>query len=61
MRKVDGKEYPGKTIYEMLSIIQTYLRVECKRNVTLIDKTSSVFRNLNAALNFVMKEGQGTD
>lgn len=61
VRKVDGKEYPGKTIYEMLSSIQTYLRVECKRNVTLIDKTSCVFRELNSALNFVLKEraGQG--
>ena len=51
----------GKTIYEMLNSIQTYLRRECNRNLTLIDKTSRVFRNLNSALNFVMKEraGQG--
>ena len=56
VRKVDGKEYPGKTIYEMLNSIQTYLRIECNRNLTLIDKTSRVFRNLNSALNFVMKE-----
>ena len=27
-----------------------------KRNVTLIDKISRVFRNLNSALNFVLKE-----
>ena len=56
VRKEDGKEYPGNTIYEILSSIQIYLRVEGKRNITLIDKTSRVFRNLNSALNFVMKE-----
>ena len=52
VRKVDGKEYPGKTIYEMLNSIQTYVRRECNRNLTLIDKTSRVhvFRNLNSAL-----------
>ena len=38
VRKGDGQEYPGKTLYEILSSIQTYLRVQCKRNVTLIDK-----------------------
>lgn len=61
MRKTDGAEYPGRTIYEMISSIQAYLRVECKRNVNLIDKTARVFRNFNSALNFVMKEraGQG--
>jgi integrase len=59
VRKTDGAEYPGRTIYEMISSIQAYLRVECKRNVNLIDKTARVF--LNSALNFVMKEraGQG--
>jgi hypothetical protein len=56
VRKVDGKEYPGNTIYEMINSIQTYLRVECKRNLTLIDKSSCVFRNLNSALNFVLKD-----
>ena len=43
---MDGKEYPGKTIYEMLNSIQTYSRIECNRNLALIDKTSRVFRNL---------------
>ena len=33
-----------------------YLRVQCKRNITLIDKKGCTFRNLNSALNFVMKE-----
>ena len=56
VRKVDGKEYPGKTIYEMINSIQTYLRVECKRNLTLIDKSSCVFRKLNSALNYVLKD-----
>ena len=56
VRKVDGKEYPEKTIYEMINSIQTYLRVECKRNLTLIDKSSCVFRKLNSALNYVLKD-----
>ena len=38
VRKEDGQEYPGKTLYEILSSIQMYLRVQCKRNITLIDK-----------------------
>ena len=59
VRKVDGKEYPGKTIYEMLNSIQTYLRIECNRNLTLIDKTSRVFRNLNSALILLWKKEQG--
>ena len=61
VRKEDGQEYPGKTLYEMMSSIQTFLRVKCKRNVTLIDKTGCKFRSLNSALNFQMKEkaGQG--
>lgn len=33
-----------------------YLRVQCKRNITLIDKKGCTFINLNSALNFVMKE-----
>ncbi|CAH3107100.1 unnamed protein product [Pocillopora meandrina] len=32
VRKEDGQEYPGKTLYEMISSIQTFLRVKCKRN-----------------------------
>lgn len=40
--KVDGNEYPGKIIYVILNSIQTYLRVEYKRNVTWIDNTSRV-------------------
>ena len=51
VRKEDGQEYPGKTLYEMISSIQTFLRVKCKRNVTLIDKTGCKFRSLNSALN----------
>ena len=37
VRKEDGQEYPGKTLYEILSSIQMYLRVQCKGNRTLID------------------------
>jgi tRNA isopentenyl-2-thiomethyl-A-37 hydroxylase MiaE len=40
----------------MINSIQTYLRVDCKRNLTLIDKSRCVFRNLNSALNFVLKD-----
>ena len=54
--KEDGQEYPGKTLYEILSSIQIYLRVQCKQNITLIDRKGCTFRNLNSALNFVMKE-----
>ena len=45
----------------MIGSIQTFLRVKCKRNVSLIDKTGCSFRSLNSELNFQMKEkaGQG--
>ena len=56
VRKEDGQEYPGKTLYEILSSIQMDLRVQCKQNITFIDKKGCTFRNLNSALNFVMKE-----
>ena len=41
VRKEDGQEYPGKTLYEILSSIQMYLRVQCKRNITLIGNVVS--------------------
>ena len=41
----DDQEYPGKTLYEMIGSIQTFLRVQCKRNVTLIDKIGCTFRS----------------
>ncbi|PFX23721.1 hypothetical protein AWC38_SpisGene11730 [Stylophora pistillata] len=56
VRKEDGQEYPGKTLYEILSSIQMYLRVQRKRNITWIDKKGCTFRNLNSAVNFVLKE-----
>ena len=40
----------------MTDRIQTFLRVKCKRNSTLIDKKGCTFRSLNSALNFQMKE-----
>ena len=57
----DGQEYPGKTLYEVIGSIQMFLRVKCKRNVSVIDKTACTFRSLNFALNFQMieKAGQG--
>ena len=33
-----------------------YLRLQCNRNVTLIDKKGCTFRTPNSALNFMMKE-----
>ena len=61
VRKEDGQEYPGKTLYEMIGSIQTFLRVKWKRNVSLMDRTACTFRSLNCAWNFQMKEkaGQG--
>ena len=37
VRMEDGRDSPGKTLYETLSSIQMFLRVQCKRNITLID------------------------
>ena len=34
VRKEDGRDYPGKTLYETLSSIQMFLRAQCKRNIT---------------------------
>ena len=45
-----------KRLNEILSSIQMYLRLQCNRNVTLIDKKGCTFRTPNSALNFVMKE-----
>ena len=56
VRKEGQKEYPGKTLYEMICCIQAYFRIECKRNITLVDKKGCNFRNLNSALNFQMKQ-----
>ena len=65
MRKEGEKEYPRKTLYEMICCIQAYFRIECKRNITLVDKKGCNFRNLNSALNFQMKQrasaGVGVD
>ena len=38
VRETDDAEYPGRTIYEMISSIQAYLHVEYQRNVKVIDK-----------------------
>ena len=45
-----------KRLNEILSSIQMYLRLQCNRNVTLIDKKGCTFRTPNSALNFVIKE-----
>ena len=59
VKREDGNEYPGKTLYEMICSVQTFLRVKCKRNVTFIDKRGCKFGSLNSALNFQMKEKAG--
>ena len=59
VRKQDGQEYPGKTIYEMICSIQCYLRFQRKAPLFLIDRKGYEFRNLNSALNCVLKERAG--
>ena len=59
VRKEDGQEYPGKTIYEMICSLQCYLRFQRKGPLFLIDKKCCKFRNLNSALDFVLKERAG--
>ena len=49
VRKEDGQECPGKTIYEMICSLQCYLRFQRKRPLFLIDKKGCKFRNLNSA------------
>ena len=56
VRREDEQEYLGKTLYEMIGSVQKFLHVQCKRNVTLIDKKGCAFGSLNSALNFQMKE-----
>ena len=41
-------------LYEILSSIETYLRVQCKRNITLIDKKGCTLRNLNKLMNIIL-------
>ena len=43
VREEGQKEYPGKTLYEMICCIQAYFRIECKRNTTLVDKRGCNF------------------
>ena len=58
VRKEDGQEYPSKTIYEMICSLRCYL-FQRKGPLFLIDKKGCKFRNLNSALNFVLKERAG--
>ena len=62
---MDGGTHAGKTIYEMISSIQSYLRKSCQRDLHLIDQKGCSFRTLNSALNFTLKarasEGIRTD
>ena len=65
VRKKGQKEYPGRTLYELIFCTQAYFRIERKRNITLADKKDCYFRNLNSALNFQVKQsasaGVGVD
>ena len=55
VRKEDGQEYPGETIYKMTCSLQRYLRFQRKGPLFLTDKKSGKFRNLH----FVLKEKAG--
>ena len=46
VREEGQKEYPGRTLYELICCIQAYFRIECKRNITLADKKGCNLRNL---------------
>ena len=60
VRKKDGQDYPGKTIYETICSLQSYLRFHRKGPLFLIDKKCCEFRNLNSALKFCPeREGGG--
>ena len=37
-RREDGQEYSWETLFEMIGTIQTSLRVQCERTVTLMTK-----------------------
>ena len=54
VRKEDRREYPGKTLCEVLSSIEMYLREQCKRNITLIDQKRCTFRNLSKLMNIML-------
>lgn len=53
-RKQDGKEYPGKTLYELITALQGYFR-ENGRFVSFLDQTSSKFVKLRRVLDSCMK------
>ena len=55
IKKVNGSDYPGHTLYEIISSLQAQLRHGGK-NITLIDKNGVTFRKLNSALNYHMKD-----
>ena len=65
VQKEGQKECPGKTKYEMICCTQAYFRIKCKINIALVDKKGCIFRNLNSALNFQLKQrasaGLGVD
>ena len=61
MKKQDGQEYPGKTIYEMICALQCCLCFQRKGLLFLIDKKGYKFRDLNSALNLSSKRGRGKE
>ena len=55
VRNGKGEDYPGETLYSLITSIQCHLRNNYGRNKQLIDKTGRTFRQMNSALNYQMK------
>ena len=55
VRKSDGSEYPGKTLYEIVTAIQGYLR-EHKESVLFFSKDDASFKGLRCVLNGLMRQ-----
>ncbi len=59
VKKVDGSDYPPKTVYELVISVQIYLE---SRGIfwKLLDEKEPVFQNLHCAVDNVMKECAAT-
>ena len=57
VRKEGQKEYPGKTLYEMICCVQAYFRIKCKRNITLVDKKGIKFPKFEFCFKFSNVQG----
>ena len=54
VRKVDGTEYPGKTLYHLVVSIQKHINTKAKKNWKLVE--GSQFSQVRTVLNNLMKE-----